>query len=84
MYQYYFVFRSVTAAQHGLVVLREHGIRSALVQMPAGQHFEGCGFALKVSTAAAHIAAARLRQSMISFRRVLKSADGIRFEEVVL
>ena len=53
MEQYYFTFRSVTAAMEGQRELERTGIRAAMVRTPTALRKQGCGYSLRVSTYAA-------------------------------
>jgi hypothetical protein len=51
MYECFITFRSITAAQRGEYVLRQVGIRAALVRTPKTISRNGCGYSLQVSDA---------------------------------
>ena len=63
-------FRSVTPAQRGEGILRRSGIDCSLQRTPRWMEEQGCGYSLRLRQAEAARAAALLRRSGISFRKV--------------
>lgn len=49
MSQYYFTFRSVTAAMQGQKRLNDAAIRATMVRTPTSLRKQGCGYSLYVS-----------------------------------
>ena len=49
MRQYYFTFRSVTAAMEGQKALERVGIRASMARTPMQLRNQGCGYSLKVT-----------------------------------
>ena len=84
MYQYYFVFNSVTNAQQALLALHNSGVGAVLSSAP-GIHFsKGCAYAVRVKGHEAHFAASVLRSAEVSHRYVLRAKNDGTVEEVVL
>lgn len=48
MFDYYFTFRSITAAQRAQIALEKDGLYSLLLRAPRAMSSRGCGYALKV------------------------------------
>ena len=61
MKDYYFSFRSVTAAQRGLQALTDAGIPALMGRTPGPLAKKGCGYCLRVSRLRAPEAARMLR-----------------------
>lgn len=51
MYDYFFTFRSVTAAQGGAKRLEKAGIPAMMVRTPRNLQKQGCGYSLRVRAA---------------------------------
>ena len=56
MRQYYFTFRSVTAAMEGQKALERVGIRASMARTPMQLRNQGCGYSLKVTSYEAAVA----------------------------
>lgn len=84
MYEYYFIFRSVTRAQSAAIALRHHGIEAALVNAPGTISPNGCSYAVKIKSADSYFAASCLRQANISYTHVYRVSRGLPAEEVYL
>ena len=79
---YYITFRSVTHAQRGESILKQHGIRCTLQRTPRWMEEQGCGYALKVRSPEIEPAMALLSDRQIPIRRVyLQQSDG-QLEEI--
>ena len=83
MYEYYFVFRSVTRAQRGVLALQTQGVSASLVPVARTLLPTGCGYAVKVKAADAYQAAAYFRMEKIEFQKVYRASYS-RVEEVYL
>lgn len=75
--RYYFItFRSVTFAQRGEHLLREHGIACALSRTPRKMEEQGCGYCLRVSQI--QPAVALLEQHQVAYRKIyFQQAPGL-------
>lgn len=84
MYEYYFTFRSVTAASRASRTLERAGISSLMVRTPAELRQMGCGYSLRVKERLLQNAKEVFAQEGISYRRLFrKNADG-KWQEVSL
>lgn len=84
MLDYYFIFRSITGAQRGSNALSRSGIFGRMLRAPTFLSIKGCGYALRVRSSEAVLAAAALRQNGVPAGKIYcVHADG-RAEETVL
>lgn len=84
MFEYYFTFRSITAAQRGERALQKEGLRCSLQRAPKYLALKGCGYALKVRSGEALAAAAAMDLWNVDYGKIYRvSLDGS-VEETVL
>ena len=82
MNDYYFTFRSVTAAMQGRQLLQRGGITAAAVRTPMELRQQGCGYSLRVSERVYPRAKALLDRGGAAYRRIYRrQGDG--WQEVV-
>ena len=82
MYDYYFTFRSGTAAQSGAKRLEKAGISATMVRTPRNLQKQGCGYSLRVRRAQFRTAQEILLQSGASFQKVYTQMPDGNWEEV--
>ena len=82
MYEYFFTFRSVTAAQSAAKRLEQAGIAAAMLRTPRGLQKQGCGYSLRVRAGQFSEAHRLLTQFSAPFQRIYGKAPGGRWEEV--
>ncbi len=70
MYDYYFTFRSVTAAQQAASELNKSGLFGSVLRTPGALSSMGCGFAVRVPFHHGTAAAFLLRKKDISFMKI--------------
>ena len=80
MYEYYFTFLSVTAAQRGMTDLLQRGIYAELVRTPRRVAENGCGYALKVKAGDGYGASSVLKLSGVNPVKVLRMFSDGRIE----
>lgn len=84
MQQYYFTFRSVTAAMEGRKDLERAGIRAQMVRTPIQLRKQGCGYSLRVAQQSYRASEAILSQGERRYQRCyLRSGDG-QWQEVAV
>jgi len=71
MFDFYFTFRTITAAQRAAYALMQYGLDAEFVRTPKALSSLGCGYAVRVNRSDATLAG-------MLFRR-----DGIRYERGV-
>ena len=77
MKTYYITFRSVTFAQRGEQVLKENGIRCALLRTPKWMEAQGCGYSLRVWTGDIQGIVELLRENRVRMRKIyIQNHDG--------
>ena len=74
-------FRSVTFAQKGERVLQKAGIDCTLQRTPKELSKQGCGYCLRVRSAAAQRAVELLRQNRVSFGKLYALRENGETEE---
>lgn len=84
MYDYYFTFRAILAAQKAIHALQNRGIRVSLIRSPKLTASTGCGYAIRVRQQNGEQAAAILRLSGIQFQKIFLSDTNGDFTEVWL
>ncbi len=72
MLDYYFTFRSMTAAQQAAMELNESGYFAALLRAPKALAGKGCGYAVRISLQNGSAAASILRNAGIFFEKVFR------------
>ena len=76
MNEFYFTFRSMTAAQQGSMELGMYGIPAAFLRTPRALSELGCGYAVRVGPGDGQRAAAALRRSGIRFEKIIQTGPG--------
>ena len=84
MIDYYFTFRSITAAQRGERALLRYGIRGKLLRSPKFLSIKGCGYALKLRSRDGAAAAAAMSAEGVSYGSIYRIGPDGRGEEVLL
>lgn len=84
MQQYYFTFRSVTAAMEGQKNLERAGIRAWTVRTPTQLRKQGCGYSLRVSEQAFKAAEAILLQGEKSYQKCYLRTNNGQWQEVAV
>lgn len=84
MYDYYFTFRSITAAQRGERALQKENLHCSLQRAPKYLAVKGCGYALKVRSGEALAAAAALGLWEIEYGKIYRVGLDGSVEETVL
>lgn len=82
MYEYYFTFRSVTAAQSAAKRLEQAGIAAAMLRTPRALQKQGCGYSLRVRAGQFSEARALLTRLSVPFQRIYGKLPEGRWEEV--
>ena len=82
MYDYFFTFRSVTAAQSGAKRLEKAGISATMVRTPRNLQKQGCGYSLRVPPGYGAAAMEQLKQSGVPFSRLYLHRDDGGLEEL--
>lgn len=81
MQQYYFTFRSVTAAMQEQKRLEDAGVRSKMLRTPTALRKQGCGYSLSVSQQAYSAAQAILSHGEKRYQRIYLRADDGQWQE---
>jgi hypothetical protein len=84
MYDYYFTFRSITAAQRAEAALVRRGLGARLLRSPKFLSIKGCGYALKVRSGAAPAAAAAMAAEGVNYGSIYRVGPDGRGEEILL
>lgn len=79
---YYITFRSVTHAQRGESILKQHGIRCTLQRTPRWMEEQGCGYSLRVWTQDINLPVGLLEEKSVPKRRVYLQKEDGQLEEV--
>ena len=82
MYDYFFTFRSATAAQGGAKRLEQAGIPAMMVRTPRNLQKQGCGYSLRVRAAQYRAAQQLLVQGGAGFQRIYTRLPDGNWEEV--
>lgn len=82
MYDYFFTFRSVTAAQGGARRLESAGIPAAIVRTPRNLQKQGCGYSLRIRAKQFSAAQQVLRQEGAAFQKIYTRLPNGNWEEV--
>ncbi len=78
MLDYYFTFRSMTAAQQAVMELNKSGLFASLLRAPRALSSMGCGYAVRVSLQNGTAAALVLRKAGIIFAKTFQmDASGV-------
>lgn len=81
MFDYYFTFRSVTAATRGSRVLERGGISSVTVRTPRELRQQGCGYSLRIRGDALAGARRLFAREGVGYQKLYRRA-GERWQEV--
>lgn len=84
MYEYFFTFRSVTAAMKARQALEEAGIRATLARTPKTLQQQGCGYSLRVRTQNLHETKELLQRKETGFQKIYRKVANDRWQEVEL
>ncbi|MBQ3356563.1 MAG: DUF3343 domain-containing protein [Oscillospiraceae bacterium] len=82
MYDYYFTFRSVTAALGAARALERAGVPSATVRTPKELRHKGCGYSLRVREELLPEAGQALEAAGASYQKLYRRADNGSWQEV--
>ena len=82
MNDYYFTFRSVTAAMQGGQLLRRNGVPSATVRTPMELRQQGCGYSLRVRGDTVARAKQALKQAEIQYSSIYRKDESGQWREV--
>ncbi len=82
MYDYFFTFRSITAAQNGAKQLEKAGIIAVTVRTPRNLQKQGCGYSLRVRAAHFRTAQQILTQAGAGFRKIYTRLPNGTWQEV--
>ena len=84
MYDYYFTFRSITAAQRGERALLRCGLHGKLLRSPKFLSIKGCGYALKIRGRDGIAAASALAAERVNYGSIYRIGPDGRGEEILL
>lgn len=84
MNEYFFTFRSVTAAMRAAKLLTAAGIRSATVRTPNELRQQGCGYSLRVPERVYRETLQTLLRENAGFRKLYRRLPDGRWEEVTV
>ncbi len=79
---YYFTFRSVTAAQRGSKALHLVGISNQLLRTPKPLQQQGCGYCLRIGRRSFTAALETLRFERIKYNKIYCQPEDGRWEEL--
>ncbi len=82
MYDYFFTFRSVTAAMRGSRILEGAGIKTTLSRTPRGLQQQGCGYSLRVRAELLRQAQELLTREEARFNKIYRKDPGGQWQEV--
>lgn len=82
MYDYYFTFRSVTAAMQGGRALERAGITSYTHRTPKYLRQQGCGYSLRVRGEALAAAKLALEREGIAHNKIYRREGETQWQEV--
>ena len=72
MFDYYFTFRSMTAAQQAVMLLNKNGLFASFLRAPRALSAKGCGFAVRVLFQNGTDAAMMLRKAGAIYEKVFQ------------
>ncbi len=84
MYDYFFTFRSVTAATQASRALERAGITTLMVRTPAELRQMGCGYSLRVKERLLQEAQQVFAQEEIAYKHLFRRKPGEHWQEVTL
>ena len=82
MYDYYFTFRSVTAAISAGRALERAGVPSLTVRTPKDLRHKGCGYSLRVREELLPEARQALKAAGAAYQKIYRRADSGAWQEV--
>lgn len=83
MYDYYFTFRSVTAAMSASRALERAGVPSVTVRTPKDLRHKGCGYSLRVREEQLTEAEQALASNGTGFQKLYRRAGDGAWQEVL-
>ena len=81
MFDYYFTFRSITAAQRSGRLLEQAGLAVQVVRTPKNLQKQGCGYSLRVKAGQFHRARELLLRSDAKYQRIYTRSAADNWEE---
>lgn len=84
MLDYYFTFRSMTAAQQAVMELKKSGLFASLLRAPRALSSMGCGYAVRVAFQNGSAAALVLRHASVAFTKTFQADKSGGWREVLL
>ena len=82
MYDYFFTFRSVTAAMKGSRALERAGVSGVTVRTPKKLRQKGCGYSLRVREELLPDARQALQSAGARYQKLYRRADDGTWQEV--
>ena len=82
MYDYYFTFRSVTAALSASRALERAGVPSMTVRTPKELRHKGCGYSLRIREELLPLAKGALQSAGTGYQRIYRRSGGGAWQEV--
>lgn len=82
MYDYYFTFRSVTAALGASRALERAGVPSVTVRTPKELRHQGCGYSIRVREALLPDAGRALETAGAAYQKLYRRAENGAWQEV--
>lgn len=83
MYDYYFTFRSVTAALGASRALERAGVPSVTVRTPKDLRHKGCGYSLRVREELLPEAVRALASAGAGYQKIYRRGNGGQWQEVL-
>lgn len=83
MYDYYFTFRSVTAALSAQRALERAGVSSLTVRTPRELRQKGCGYSLRIREELLADARRALQAASVPYQKIYRKTDRGSWQEVV-
>ena len=83
MYDYFFTFRSVTAAMSASRALERAGVPSVTVRTPKDLRHKGCGYSLRVRDELLPEAKQALQSAGTGYQRIYRRANSGAWQEVL-
>lgn len=82
MHDYFFTFRSVTAAMKGSQVLEGAGIKTTLSRTPKSLQRQGCGYSLRVRGEAWTTARLLFAREEVHYQKLYRKTEKDQWQEV--
>ena len=83
MYDYYFTFRSVTAAMKGSRALEREGVSGVTVRTPKKLRQKGCGYSIRVREELLPAAKHALQSADTRYQKLYRRTDSGSWQEVL-